>query len=126
MASAPELDESGGITARVFIDTLCPVGSVALVDEDDGQTQGSYGRILAEVHCNGVSLNEELLDSGVGYLIDDFCDDSTCRILLLLGDKMRTLILQLRIKSSFHFSHSFLANSKTIPIPKITSPGTIT
>jgi micrococcal nuclease len=76
MASAPELDESGGITARVVIDTLCPVGSEALVDEDDGQTQGSYGRILAEVHCNGVSLNEELLDSGVGYLLDDFCDDS--------------------------------------------------
>ena len=47
-----------------------------LIDEDDGQTHGSYGRILAEVHCNDVNLNEELLDSGIGYLIDDFCDDS--------------------------------------------------
>ena len=76
MSSAPELDEPNGITARILIDTLCPVGSEALVDEDDGQTQGSYGRILAVVYCNGVNLNEELLDSGIGYLLDDFCDDS--------------------------------------------------
>jgi len=76
LSSAPELDESNGQTAQILIDTLCPVGSEALVDEDDDQTQGSYGRILAVVYCNGVNLNEELLDSGVGYLLDEFCDDS--------------------------------------------------
>jgi len=74
--SAPELDESNGQKARVFIDTMCPVGSEALVDEDDGQTQGSYGRILAVIYCNDLNLNEELLDSGLGYLASEFCNDS--------------------------------------------------
>ena len=76
LSSAPELDESNGQKARVFIETMCPVGSEALVDEDDGQTQGSYGRILAVIYCNNVNLNEELLDSGLGYLASEFCDDS--------------------------------------------------
>ena len=58
------------------MDTICPVGSQALIDEDDGQTQGSYGRILAVVYCDDMNLNEELLDSGLGYLASEFCDDS--------------------------------------------------
>jgi len=76
MASAPELNEPGGIEAREFIETICSVGSIATVDEDDGQTQGSYGRILGVVYCNGFNLNEDLLDVGHGYLISDFCKDS--------------------------------------------------
>jgi micrococcal nuclease len=76
LASAPELNESGGIEARNFIETICSVGSVATVDEDDGQTQGSYGRILGVVYCNGFNLNQDLLDVGHGYLISSFCNDS--------------------------------------------------
>ncbi|MDH3735529.1 MAG: thermonuclease family protein [Nitrosopumilus sp.] len=76
LASAPELDESGGIESKELIETLCPIGSTVLVDEDDGQTQGSHGRILAVIYCNDVNLNEELLDSGLGYLASEFCDDS--------------------------------------------------
>lgn len=76
MASAPELDEYDGVEARKLIDTLCPVDSIAQVDEDDGQTQGSHGRILGEVHCNGWNLNSELLDSGIGYLLTEFCSES--------------------------------------------------
>ena len=76
MASAPELNELGGIEARNFIETICPVGSIATVDEDDGQTQGSYGRILGIVYCNGINLNADLLDVGHGYLISDFCEYS--------------------------------------------------
>jgi len=76
MASAPELNEPGGIEAREFIETICSVGSIATVDEDDGQTEGSYGRILGVVYCNGFNLNQDLLDTGYGYLISDFCDKS--------------------------------------------------
>ena len=76
MASAPELSEPGGIEAREFIETICSVGSIATVDEDDGQTQGSYGRILGVIYCNGFNLNQDLLDVGHGYLISDFCNDS--------------------------------------------------
>lgn len=76
LASAPELNESDGEAARELINSICPRGSTALVDEDDGQTQGSYGRVLAVVYCNGMNLNAELLNSGLGYLASGFCDQS--------------------------------------------------
>jgi len=76
LASAPEPNEFGGDTARNFIEEICPVGSTATVDEDDGQNEGSYGRIVGVVYCNGVNLNEELVDSGLGYLSTGFCDGS--------------------------------------------------
>jgi len=76
LASAPEMNEFGGDTARDFIQEICPVGSTATVDEDDGQTGGSYGRIVGVIYCNGVNINEELVDSGLGYLTTGFCDRS--------------------------------------------------
>lgn len=76
LASAPELNELNGPEARNFIDEICPVGSTATVDEDDGQTEGSYGRIVGVIYCNGMNLNEELVDSGLGYLSTGFCDNS--------------------------------------------------
>ncbi len=76
LASAPELREYGGVESRDFIETICPVGSEVLVDEDDSQTEGSFGRIIGMITCNGVNLNSELLDAGLGYLADQFCDSS--------------------------------------------------
>jgi micrococcal nuclease len=76
LASAPELKDSGGIESKDFIDSLCPVGSTALIDEDDGQTEGSYGRIIGMIYCNGKNLNEELIKSGNGYLSLEFCSKS--------------------------------------------------
>ncbi len=76
LASAPEMNESGGIEARDLIERICPVGSTVLVDEDDGQTEGSYGRIIGVIYCNDVNLNEELVDSELGYIISGFCNKS--------------------------------------------------
>ena len=76
LVSAPELKDSGGIESKDFIDSLCPVGSTALIDEDDGQTEGSYGRIIGVIYCNGKNLNEELIKSGNGYLSLEFCSKS--------------------------------------------------
>jgi len=73
LTSTPELNEYGGVEARNFIEDICPVGSSALVDEDDGQTEGSYGRIVGVIYCNGVNLNEAVLDDGLGYLSSGFC-----------------------------------------------------
>jgi len=56
--------------------TICPVGSEVLVDEDDGQAQGSYGRIIGVIYCNGMNLNSELLDADLGYMEFRFCDIS--------------------------------------------------
>jgi len=77
LASAPELSGyGGGVESREFIEEICPVGSEVLVDEDDGQTQGSYGRIIGVIYCNGMNLNLELLDADLGYMEFRFCNIS--------------------------------------------------
>ena len=76
LTSAPELSGLGGNKAKQFTASICPVGSTALVDEDDGQTGGSFGRILAVVYCDGVNLNSALLESGLATLDTRFCSKS--------------------------------------------------
>jgi len=76
LASTPELNEPFGIIAKNYVESICPRGSVVKVDEDDGQTQGSYGRIVGVIYCNGVNLNEAILEKGYGDLSSGFCDES--------------------------------------------------
>jgi micrococcal nuclease len=76
LSSAPELGQTNGEEAREFIGDICPVGSEALVDEDDGQTEGSHGRIVAVILCNGMNLNSELVDANLGYIATEFCSKS--------------------------------------------------
>ncbi len=73
LASAPELTENGGVEAKNFLESLCPVGSRALVDEDDGQTGGSYGRTVAELYCNNKLANSALVEEGFGTIDKRFC-----------------------------------------------------
>ena len=49
----------------------CPIGSNAVVDEDDGQKGGSIGRLIGVVYCNGngTSLNEILSVEVKGHFI---------------------------------------------------------
>ena len=76
LSSAPYVKTPAGMDAKGIIETLCPVGSQALVDEDDGQTPEGHSRVIGVVYCNDVILNKELLDSTLGYLSDRFCDSS--------------------------------------------------
>jgi micrococcal nuclease len=76
LSSAPELGQTNGEETREFIGDICPVGTDALVDEDDGQTEGSHGRIIAVIYCNDRNLNSELLDANLGSLSTEFCSKS--------------------------------------------------
>ena len=76
LASTSELNESERLEAKQFVEQICPVGSQALVDEDDLQTEGSQGRMVAVVYCNGVNLNETVLEQGHAQLSLDFCNTS--------------------------------------------------
>ena len=76
LSSAPELKGFDGVDSKEFIQTICPVGSEVLVDEDDGQIPEGHSRIIGVVHCNDMILNQELLDSGLGYLDSRFCGSS--------------------------------------------------
>ena len=73
LVNSPEVGHPGYAEAKEFTNRTCPVGTQALVDEDDGQTGGSYGRMVALVFCQGTNLNAELLRSGNAVLVPDFC-----------------------------------------------------
>ncbi|MBT5200298.1 MAG: thermonuclease family protein [Thaumarchaeota archaeon] len=76
LSSAPQLKGFGGVDARDFLETLCPVGSTVTVDEDDGQIIGVYGRLVGLVYCDEIILNQEILDANIAYLEKRFCDSS--------------------------------------------------
>src|SRR6058998_4315919 len=61
LVNTPEVGQAGYLEAKDFTAQTCPVGAQALVDEDDGQTAGSYGRMIALVYCGEKNLNEGLL-----------------------------------------------------------------
>jgi len=76
LVDAPEIRDVGGLEAKAFAETICPLGAPALVDEDDGQTEGSYGRLIGVVYCNGKNLNEEMITNGYASVYLEFCDVS--------------------------------------------------
>ena len=76
LVNTPERGEPGYSKATAFTGRLCPVGSMATVDEDDGQRDGSHGRVIGVVHCNGHNLNAELVDAGHAEILERFCGTS--------------------------------------------------
>jgi len=81
LVDTPERGESGYTEAVSFTRNSCPVGSTAVYHADDGQTAGSYGRIIAKVWClayntDGASLNEMLADRGHADILKRFCKTS--------------------------------------------------
>jgi len=78
LANTPEYGEYGFDQATNYVRKICPEGSSVLVDEDDGQTQGSYGRMIAIIHCENVptTLNEAVLAARLAEIDTRFCDRS--------------------------------------------------
>ncbi|MGI0022229.1 MAG: thermonuclease family protein [Nitrososphaeraceae archaeon] len=76
LTSTPELGTEIGNKAKEFLTINCPVGSKAVVDEDDLQTNGSYGRMLAKVYCERGMLNAALLDNNLAVIDKRFCSTS--------------------------------------------------
>ncbi len=76
LVSPPELDEMGGQEAKEFLESICPAGSDALVDQDDLRPLEHLtgtGRIMAVVYCNGLNLNEELVAYDFEYFDGTYC-----------------------------------------------------
>lgn len=77
LVNTPEIGGEHYTEAKRLAELLCPIGSPALVDQDDGQRGGSYGRMIGEVHCNNSSnLAEQLLKSGFADIMIKHCIDS--------------------------------------------------
>jgi endonuclease YncB( thermonuclease family) len=76
LVDSPERGEQGYTEATAFTSERCPEGSWVIVDEDDGQTLGSYGRTIAKIYCEGGIINEELLKSQNAVILGQYCDES--------------------------------------------------
>jgi micrococcal nuclease len=76
LVNTPEWGDYDYSRATHYIENICPVGSKVLVDEDDGQTQGSFGRIIGKIYCNNLVLNEEILEVGHAVILQEFCSVS--------------------------------------------------
>lgn len=76
LVNTPGRGEPGYSEATTFTKLLCPVGSTVLVDEDDGQRSGSYGRMVAKVFCGNRILNAELLYAGHAGVYTQYCNVS--------------------------------------------------
>ena len=75
LINTPEVGEPGFDTAKKFVENLC-LGNNGEVDIDDGQRQGSFGREIGVIYCDGVNLNSELMSKGYGDILTQFCDVS--------------------------------------------------
>jgi len=82
LVNTPERGESGYTEAIDFVESVCNVGTTALVDEDDGQKEGSFDRLIGLVYCgdDGINnkklLNELLLEHRYAVIYQDFCNIS--------------------------------------------------
>jgi len=75
LIDAPEYNEEGWNETKELALSICPIGSKAIVDEDDGQNE-SYGRIVAVVYCNGKNLNAEITSNKYVTVYEEFCNVS--------------------------------------------------
>jgi micrococcal nuclease len=71
---APESKESGFDQAKNFMTDLC-LNKNAKVDPDNNQGL-TYGRTVAVVYCEGINVNEAILENGFAVIYQDFCDVS--------------------------------------------------
>jgi micrococcal nuclease len=76
LTDTPEINESGYSTATSFTGKMCPIGSSILIDQDDKQHYDAYGRLLANVYCDGKSLNSALLYNGYANILTEYCSTS--------------------------------------------------
>jgi micrococcal nuclease len=84
LVDTPERGQANFTEAKNLVSKLCPVGSTALVDQDDKQRGGSLGRMVGDVFCNynpsnlnnTKNLNEEIFKSGYARILTQFCAKS--------------------------------------------------
>ncbi len=76
LTSTPELEFTEGIESKKFVEQTCPIDSDVLIDEDDGQVEEIYGRVIGKVFCQGIMLNEKILEEGYGEINTVHCSQS--------------------------------------------------
>jgi DNA-binding beta-propeller fold protein YncE/endonuclease YncB( thermonuclease family) len=75
LVNTPEVGETGFDSAKDFVENLC-LDKNGQVDIDDGQRQGSFGREIGVVYCDGININSQLMSKGYALITSEFCDVS--------------------------------------------------
>jgi endonuclease YncB( thermonuclease family) len=78
LINTPEQGEQGYQEAKDFLSSICGVGEKALVDEDDGQKGGSYGRMIGLVYCGNERQlsNQLLIENDYAQIFEEYCERS--------------------------------------------------
>jgi micrococcal nuclease len=76
LVDTPERGHPGYKEAKEFVKSLC-LGKNGELDVDDGQRRGDrFGRELGVVYCDGVNMNEKLMDNHLAKIFTEYCDVS--------------------------------------------------
>lgn len=76
LVDTPERGQPGYKAAKDFVSSLC-LGKKGELNVDDGRRRGDrYGREIGIVYCNGVNLNEKLMNEKSARILADYCDIS--------------------------------------------------
>jgi len=76
LVNTPERGQDGFKQAKVFVSSLC-LGKKGELDIDNGQRRGDrYGREIGVVYCDGVNVNEKLMDNRLAKILTQYCDVS--------------------------------------------------
>ena len=76
LVNTPERGQPGFKEAKEFVNTLC-LGKKGELDIDDGQRRGDrYGREVGVVYCDGLNINEKLMDNNLAKILIEYCDIS--------------------------------------------------
>lgn len=73
LVDTPEIGETNFENAKDFTSGFCPIDSYVLFDEDDGQTEGSFDRMIGKLFCEGESIQNSLLEHGLAVIDTRFC-----------------------------------------------------
>jgi micrococcal nuclease len=71
LVDAPERNELGYDEAKDFVSRIC-LDKSATIDPYNNQDL-SYGRLVALVYCDGININEAIIDAGFADIYKSFC-----------------------------------------------------
>jgi endonuclease YncB( thermonuclease family) len=75
LVNTPEEGQEGFESAKKFVEDLC-LSKNGEVDIDNGQRQGSFGRDIGVIYCDGTNLNEALMNNSLATVSTEFCEVS--------------------------------------------------
>jgi len=73
LVNTPERGQDGFKQAKDFVTSLC-LGKKGGLDIDNGQRRGDrFGREIGVVYCNGINVNEKLMDNHLAKILTQYC-----------------------------------------------------